>query len=151
MNPLEVLAETPGVLGAVVRDTAPERLASRPAEGQWSVNEILGHLVDHEIVTASRIRTTRLEDIGWLARYDQERWVRVQGHHERDAAEFVRRFAVLRSLNLEQWRATSPEEFETPRLRAHGSKLTLQDLLEGHARHDKVHRTQIERTLAAVA
>lgn len=151
MNPLEVLDETPGVLDAIVRDHPPARLALRPAEGKWCVTEILGHLVDHEIVTASRIRTTRLDATAWLDRYDQERWVRAQRHREGDPAEFARRFRELRALNLEQWRSLSPEELAAPRRRADGSEIRLRDLLERHAGHDGIHRAQIERTLAAVA
>lgn len=149
-DPLAVLKQTPSELDAIVQRHTPEVLRQRPFEGKWTPNEILGHLVDHEIVSMSRIRTTRIDDVPWLERYDQERWVAVQGHNERDPREFVRRFIELRKLNIEQYESLSPDELTRPKLRSDGREVTLEDLLRTHAGHDLSHLAQIARYLESL-
>ena len=47
-DPLEVLAQTAPALGEIVRTHSAKVLRSRPFEGKWTPNEIIGHLVDGE-------------------------------------------------------------------------------------------------------
>ena len=149
-DPIAVLKQTPTELNAIVERRSAELLRQRPFEGKWTPNQILGHLVDHEIVSMSRIRTTRIDDVPWLERYDQERWVTVQSHNERDPNEFVRRFSELRSLNLEQYESLSPDELARPKQRSDGTEVTLEHLLRIHAGHDLWHLDQIARYVQAV-
>ncbi len=148
-DPIAVLKQTPNELNAIVQRHSAEILRQRPFEGKWTPNEILGHLVDHEIVSMSRIRTTRIDEAPWLERYDQERWVTVQRHNERDPHEFVRRFIELRALNLEQYESLSPDELARPKLRSDGTEVTLEHLLHIHAGHDLSHLDQIARYVQA--
>ena len=149
-DPIAVLKQTPSKLMAIVERHSAETLRQRPFEGKWTPNEILGHLVDHEIVSMCRIRTTRMDEVPWLERYDQERWVVAQGHNERDPHEFARRFAELRALNLEQYESLSPDELARPKLGSDGSEVTLEHLLRIHAGHDLSHLDQIARYVQAV-
>ncbi len=149
-DPIAVLRQTPGHLADIVRDHSAETLRRRPFAGKWTPNEILGHLVDHEIVSMSRIRTTRFDDVPWLSRYDQERWVEAQRHNDGEPGEFVRRFTELRAWNLEQYDALSEQELTSDRPRREGGTLTLGDLICVHAGHDLSHLDQIARYLAAI-
>ena len=148
-DPIAVLKQTPTELEAIVQRHTLEVLRQRPFKGKWTPNEILGHLVDHEIVSMCRIRTTRIDEVPWLERYDQERWVEVQGHNEGDPDEFVRRFIELRALNIEQYEAISPDELTRPKLRSDGPEVTLEYLLRVHAGHDLWHLDQIARYVQA--
>ncbi len=146
-DPIAVLRQTPGHLAGIVRNHSAETLRRRPFAGKWTPNEILGHLVDHEIVSMCRIRTTRFDDVPWLSRYDQERWVQMQGHNERDPNAFVRRFSELRNLNLEQYESLSPDALTRAKPRDDGGAMTLADLMRVHASHDLSHLDQIDRYL----
>lgn len=92
----------------------------------------------------------RFDDVPWLSRYDQERWVQMQGHNDRDPNEFVRRFIELRALNLEQYESLSPDELTRPKPRSDGREVTLEYLLRVHAGHDLSHLDQIARYVQAV-
>ncbi len=92
----------------------------------------------------------RFDDVPWLSRYDQERWVQMQGHNEREPDEFVQRFSELRNLNLEQYESLSPDELARAERRGDGGKMVLADLLRIHAGHDLTHLDQITRYLTAL-
>src|SRR5688572_2800559 len=57
-DPLEIIARTPDRIRELVRGHDVAALERRPAEGEWSVAEIIGHLIDDEIVNAFRLRLT---------------------------------------------------------------------------------------------
>ncbi|MEE8153388.1 MAG: DinB family protein [Phycisphaerales bacterium] len=149
-DPLDILRHTPDELRRIVEHHSADVLRQRPFEGKWTPNEILGHLADHEIVSMCRIRTMRFDDVPWLSRYDQERWVQMQGHNEREPDELVRRFVELRTLNLEQYESLSPDEMTRANPRSDGGAMALADLLRVHAGHDLSHLDQIARYLQAV-
>ncbi len=92
----------------------------------------------------------RFDDVPWLSRYDQERWVQMQGHNERDPNEFVRRFSELRKLNLEQYESLSPDELTRANPRSDGGEMALADLMRVHAGHDLSHLDQIDRYLESL-
>src|SRR3712207_3399256 len=52
---LERLRRTPERLAASVRGLPPEALTRRPAEGKWSIQENVGHLLDLEPLWAQRL------------------------------------------------------------------------------------------------
>ncbi len=150
-EPLAVLRHTPEELRRIVEHHSADVLRQRPFAGKWTPNEILGHLADHEIVSMCRIRTMRFDDVPWLSRYDQERWVQMQSHNEREPDELVRRFIELRNLNLEQYESLSPDELTRPRLRNDGREVTFAYLLRVHAGHDLSHLDQIARYIQATS
>jgi len=149
-DPLVILRHTPDELRRIVEHHSADVLRQRPFAGKWTPNEILGHLVDHEIVSMCRIRTMRFDDVPWLSRYDQERWVQMQGHNEREPDELVRRFSELRTLNLEQYESLTPDELTRTKPRGDGDEMALADLMRVHAGHDLSHLDQIARYLQAV-
>ncbi len=92
----------------------------------------------------------RFDDMPWLSPYDQERWVQMQGHNEREPGELVRRFIELRNLNLEQYESLSPYELTRAHPRGGGSEIALADLMRVHAEHDLSHLDQIDRYLESL-
>ncbi len=149
-DPIGVLRSTARRLEDITTAHSAEVLRQRPFAGKWTPNEILGHLVDHEIVSMCRIRTMRFDDVPWLSRYDQERWVQMQGHNDRDPNEFVRRFSELRKLNLEQYESLSPDELARGKPRGDGDEMALAELMRMHASHDLSHLDQIDRYLESL-
>src|ERR1043165_2990402 len=47
-DPLDVLAQTASALQDIVRENSAEVLRTRPFQGKWTPNEIIGHLSDSE-------------------------------------------------------------------------------------------------------
>lgn len=145
-NPIEALRRTGPRLARVAERHELDLLRRRPFKGKWTPCEILGHFVDHEIATASRIQTLRFDAVAWLNSYDQEARVEIQRHNERDPAEFIRRFEFLRRLNLEQYESLTGEEWtrHKPHTRGEGA-ISLEHLVRRHANHDLHHLDQLAR------
>src|SRR5512134_1946120 len=67
----------PERLKAALAKVPPEAMKWRPAEGKWSVHEVVCHLADSESNAALRIRYLTAEEKPIIVGYDQARWARV--------------------------------------------------------------------------
>ena len=103
-DPLEVLAQTALLLADIVRAHSVTVLRARPAEGHWTANEVIGHLVDGEWVYGYRARLILCEDDPAIPGTNQDQWVARQRHNEREPSELVDTFAILRECNLALWK-----------------------------------------------
>src|SRR5579871_1802974 len=101
-DPADVQAATPGHVRAMV-EQADQELRRRPAAGEWSVLELLGHLVDAELVGAARYRWILSHEAPTLVGYDQDRWVARLRHNDDSPDELLALFSALRRANLALW------------------------------------------------
>src|SRR6266851_1502406 len=104
-DPASVQEETPGAVRAMIA-TAAADLRRRPAESEWSVLELVGHLADAELVMAARYRWVLAHEEPPIAAYDQDRWVDRLRHNEDDPRDLLALFEPLRRANLALWRRT---------------------------------------------
>jgi hypothetical protein len=149
-EPAEIEEETPSALERLVEAAGPH-LRTRPSGEEWSVLELLGHLVDAEIVYAARYRWTLAHDEPTLLGYDQDLWVDRLRHNEDDPAALLELFRVLRRTNLELWRRTPESERGRTGIHSERGPESLELSFRLIAGHDRFHLAQMERTLAEVA
>jgi DinB family protein len=148
-DPAAVQAATTAALRAIVRD-AGDQLRVRPEPREWSVIECVGHLVDAELVVATRVRWILAEDEPDIVGYDQDRWVDALRHRDADPDQLIAFFDAVRSSNLRLWAATpiaARSRFGRHRERGPESYEMTVRLAAGH---DRFHLAQAERALAAV-
>jgi hypothetical protein len=148
-DPAEAQATTPAAVRALLAEAGPD-LRTRPAPGEWSVLECIGHLTDGELVVSGRYRWIIAHDEPDLLGYDQDLWVTGLRHGEDDPASLVDLFEGLRRANLDLWRRFSV---------THGGRIGMHrergpesyDLtFRLAAGHDRVHLGQARRALDAV-
>ena len=144
-DPLEVLAQTALVLADIVRAHSVTVLRARPAEGQWTANEVIGHLVDGEWVYGYRARLILCEDDPAIAGTNQDQWVARQRHNEREPSELVDTFAILRECNLALWKRLSPAELSRSGQHNERGSESLAVMWRMLAGHDLSHLKQIAR------
>ncbi len=150
-EPLGVLAQTPDVLAMIVAAYPGDVLRKRPFANQWTPCEIFGHLVDTEWVFGFRIRTTLLDETPVLMPVDQDRWVAGQRHNDTDLRDLLSRFQMLRTINLDLWRALPPEALtRTARHREANVPLSAGQMLRILAGHDLYHLLQMKRSIKAI-
>jgi len=135
-------------------DEAAGDLRTRPEPGEWSVLELLGHVVDAEIVAALRYRAAVAESRPDIVPFDQDDWV--AGLHaganapEADPEALLATFAALRAADLALW-AQIPDAARR-RVGIHRERgpesCGLQFVLI--AGHDRFHVAQARRTLETV-
>jgi DinB family protein len=148
-DPAVAQATTTAALRAIVRD-AGDQLRIRPEPTEWSVIECVGHLVDAELVVATRVRWILAEDEPDIVGYDQDRWVDALRHRDADPDQLIAFFDAVRSSNLRLWAATpiaARSRFGRHRERGPESYEMTVRLAAGH---DRFHLAQAERALAAV-
>ena len=147
---LEVLSASADVLDAMAKAHSPAQMRTRPFEGKWTPNEIIGHLLDAEWVYGYRMRLILGEDNPTILGMDQDLWVETQRHNERDPHELVAAFRAIRNEDLYFWKHLSAGDLDRAGQHNERGAETLGDILNMLAGHDLWHIDQIERYLAAV-
>jgi hypothetical protein len=148
-DPARAQATQPAILQTLVAEAGAD-LRTRPEPAEWSVVELIGHIVDAELNSSVRYRSILSEDEPDLVPYDQDLWANRLHSTSDSPDELLAAFGVLRAANLRLWAATpaadrarvgnhlerGPESFE----------LTFR-LLAGH---DRVHVAQARAGLARI-
>ncbi len=148
-DPGEVYEQLDAQTAAVVSE-AGEGLRTRPAGGEWSVLELLGHLTDAELMIGSRCRSILGQDQPPLPGYDQDTWVERQRHNDADPANLLALLAALRAANLRLWRGASDEERARLGIHAERGPESFDLTFRLGAGHGLLHLDQMQKTLAAI-
>jgi DinB family protein len=146
--PLAVQAATADNLDRLIRDVSTGELRRRPAPQTWSVNEILAHLADAEIVIGFRMRAILGCPGIPVAAYDQDRWVASGHYDQRDPRKSVEQFRVLREGNLALLESLEPEQWKHHGMHSERGPESIEHIVRMTAGHDINHLRQIERILA---
>ena len=149
-NPLDVLTQTASALADIVRTHAATVLRTRPFEGKWTPNEVIGHLVDSEWVYGYRLRLILCEDHPTILGMNQDLWVAGQRHNEREPSELVDMFRTMRQFNLAVWKRMSPADLQRTGQHNERGPESLGVMLRMLAGHDLSHLDQITRYIQAV-
>jgi hypothetical protein len=137
-------------LRELVKRAGPD-LRVRPAPGEWSVLELLGHLLDAELVTAARYRWILAHDQPSLIGYDQDLWVSALRYQEADHQELMTLLESLRDANLRLWANTSVTERARVGIHAERGPESFDLLFRLIAGHGLFHLAQMRRTLEQVS
>jgi hypothetical protein len=147
-NPLKVQATTAKKLEKLIKGVPAGKLKKRPAPDKWSVQEILAHLADAEIVGSWRIRSVLGAPGTPIQAYDQDAWVKASHYEKRDPRISVEQFRVLREANLALYKSLTPEQWKHHGIHAERGEETVERIARMFAGHDLNHLGQIERILA---
>jgi len=100
------------LLAVATTGAAGSELDFHPAEGKWSVRQIVCHLVDTEAVAVMRFRQFIAEDNPTLTAFDQDSWANIPGYEKRKISQALEAFRMLRMWNYELLKDQAPEVFE---------------------------------------
>jgi len=146
-KPLEVQAETPARLEKLLGNADPAKLSHKPSPEKWSVNEVVAHLADAELVTAYRIRTILGAPGGPIAAYDQNKWAEAGNYATSDAHESFEAFKALRKSNLHLMRSLRPEQWRLFGMHSERGEESVERVAQMIGGHDLNHLKQIEALL----
>jgi hypothetical protein len=147
-DPVAVAAATPAKIVSLIRGLTPRQLAQTPAPGKWSIQEIISHLADTEMVMSCRSRWIAFEEHPTLVPFDQEKWAAGRTREKEPLAETLERFRVLRRSQLRLFRRASKDDFQRTGFHPERGVVTLRVQLETLAGHDLNHLAQIQRLAA---
>jgi hypothetical protein len=149
-NPLEVLAQTASTLADIVRKHSVTVLRTRPFEGKWTPNEVIGHLTDSEWVYGYRLRLILCEVNPIIVGTNQDLWVAGQRHNEREPSDLVEMFRTMRQFNLALWKRMSSADLQRTGQHNERGPESVGVMLGMMAGHDLSHLDQIIRYIQAV-
>jgi len=127
----------------VLQAMPPEAAAWRPAEGEWCVNECVGHVIEAEKHGfAGRIRIMLGAENPGLETWDQVGVAKARRDCERKPDELRAEFEPLRRDSIALVRSLKPEQLERPGLHPEVGGLTVGELLHEWVHHDGNHLRQ---------
>ncbi len=115
----------------------PGRWRHRYAEGKWSVQELVGHLIDAERVFAYRLLRIGRGDTTPLAGFEENAFVAAAGADARTLPDLLEEFTALRRATI-LLAAHLPPAAWTNRGTASGKEISaraLAAILHGHVAH----------------
>jgi len=148
-DPAEVTQATAAAVQSLLKDAGPE-VNRRPAAGEWSVLELVGNLLDAEIVMSGRYRWTISQDKPPLLGYDQDQWVAGLRHNEAQPEELLAVFSALRAANLRLWRQSTAADRDRVAMHSERGPESYGLMFRMLAGHDRFHLNQMRDTLRAV-
>src|SRR3954469_19890378 len=91
-----------------------EEEASKPAsaEGEWTIPQVLGHIVDTERVMSYRAMRFARNDKSELPGFEQEDFIRGGSFNEVSMRDMLREFEHLRRANILMFRNLAPEAWD---------------------------------------
>jgi DinB superfamily len=148
-DPAQVQAKTPRILRALVAEAGPN-LRTRPAPSEWSVMELIGHIVDGELASSVRYRWIVAHDTPELPGYDQDLWVSRLRHEDADPDDLLTAFEGLRALNLALWGQLPVADRSRVGMHLERGPESYELTFALLAGHDRIHVDQARRTLEQV-
>lgn len=126
-------------LDRLIKGMSTAELRRRPTPEKWSVNEILAHLADAEIVTGFRTRFILGAPGSPVVAYDQDQWV-ISGHYDRRSLQnSLELFRVLRQANLALLEFLTPEQRTRYGIHSERGQESINQIERMFAGHDLNH------------
>lgn len=144
------LEETHPVLVGLVRGLPDAAFDFRARPGDWSIREILAHLVDDEMyVMRTRMERMIKEEYPTLVPHDEKHW-HANRNTQRDAPqELLDDFALQRAASLGMLKMLRPSDWERRGIQPEYGHFSAEEWLGHWVAHDVTHIRQIETTIAA--
>ncbi len=148
LNLIDHLEQSADVIRQLVQSVLPEQEGWKPAAnpGQWSVLEVVGHLLDEEREDF-RVRLGLILDdpeIEWPP-IDPQGWVEERSYATRDLWETLESFLEERSRSLIWLRELESPDWSRKKTHPVAGSLAAGDMLAAWAAHDLLHIRQLTR------
>jgi uncharacterized damage-inducible protein DinB len=116
-----------------------------PPNGDWSIIEVLAHLVDVDVHWLAQAQAIHRDPAHLFIHFDDERWkrehpeVRLTPH-----LELVQRLAASHRTVVDTLAALTPQDLARPGRHPRGIPYTVRDVFLRYPAHDQGHTAQIE-------
>ena len=129
---------------ALLRSIPSSKSHYRYAPDKWSVNEVVGHIVDTERVFAYRALTFARNDKASLPGFEQDDWIRGSSFDSFPLAELISEFEGVRRSNIYLFQHLTAEAWMR-RGKANNAEISVRALAYVIAGHE-LHHIQILKT-----
>lgn len=142
-DPIRSMRGAPARLERAVRGLTLAQLRKRPAPGKWSIGEIVGHLLDTEVVYGYRYRMALCASGTPIQAYDQAAWAESFRGRRVAVSRLLRQIRFLREVNLDLVTGVPRTWWSRYGRHSERGKESVRRTLELVAGHDWNHLDQI--------
>jgi hypothetical protein len=144
-DPLLVLSATPAEVDRIITSSAAA-LERSPADGGWSFRDVLGHLLDVDIVYGFRIRLVLTADLPTYPGYDEKGFSSLP---KLNANGLAGAFRWLRAANIELLKTLTPVQMAREGVHSEQGRENVDLMVRKLAGHDLAHLQQMRRAVEA--
>lgn len=112
-----------------------DELNAHPVPGTWSVQQVVMHMFDSEMMAIGRMQRVIAEDNPLILPYNENRFVERLGYEHADTRAAAEAFALIRRVHTETLRRLPAEAFDRTGVHADHGKLTLKQFVEMYTNH----------------
>ncbi len=116
-----------------------EQEQARPGPGDWSIAELVVHLMDSDLVAADRIKRLIAEDNPTLLAYDQDAWTQRMRTNDLPVAEAAQIFALNRKWVARLLRNCTETDFARAGVHSEDGPVTLAKMVAKYITHIDYH------------
>ncbi len=125
-------AEIPG---KGIKGLSRQDLLAFPVPGTWSIQQIVVHLMDSDLVACDRIKRIACMNRPLLIGYDENAFIKNLSPEKLDAAECCEAFRLNRKLCADVLRTLPEAAFERWGVHNENGKMTLSGMVVGYSDH----------------
>jgi uncharacterized damage-inducible protein DinB len=129
----------PELLTYAVQGLTEEQQHARPGPGQWSLAEVVGHLVDSDAVGLDRMKRLIAEERPTLQAFDQDAWLARLESDAMPIDDAVALFAANRKWMTRILRKCSEGDFARTGVHTEAGVKSLAEVLVGFVSHLDAH------------
>ena len=145
---IDSLAAFPEQLKLQLQGLDDAALRFRPTPDDWSIMEIVGHMMDVGALWPARTRQMLATDNPNLTAVDPD-WVRQRDYHNKQPGFLLISLAEQRAEYVEFLRVLRPAQLARTGIHPTRGPLTVEQAIAALADHDRIHSEQIAANLAA--
>lgn len=116
-----------------------DELLARPIPGTWSVQEVVMHLMDSDLVGSDRMKRVIAEPGSTLLAYDENKWVQHLGYDDADAKAACEVFRLNRKMTAAILRRLPDGVFRQTGTHTERGVESLEMLVDGYIEHARHH------------
>ena len=144
---IDLLAAFPEQLKRQLQGLEEAALRFQPAPDEWSIMELVGHIIDVGALWPGRTRQMLATDNPTLAAVDPA-WVRQRDYHNKQPGFLLITLAEQRAEYVEFLRVLRPAQLARSGIHPTRGPLTVEQGIAALADHDRGHSEQIAANLA---
>lgn len=116
-----------------------EELNATPVAGKWSVQQVVLHVLDSDLIATHRMRRMVAEENPLLLAYDETLFAVNLFYERMEARRACELFALNREFTVEMLRMLPDAAFERTGVHNQRGKITLAQTVESYVRHVEHH------------
>ena len=137
-------------LRAAAAGLSHAQINTRIAPGTWSIQEIIVHVLDSDLIATHRMRRIAAEELPLLVSYDENLFIAKLPSDKIDLATALDLFDANRRFTAQWLRTLAPGVFAREGIHTQRGKVTLQYLLEIYTKHVDHHLRFVHGKRAAM-